>query len=103
LSLRLSLGCGSVHVGLHRSVTALQGDFGFLRAPRAIGQRLRDVLAFQVGILAENLFPRPTGGHEADDGSNRDTHAPDATHEAWVQKGESHGSFVGEPVRHHAV
>lgn len=44
-----------------------------------------------------------TGCHEADDGSNRDTHTPDATHEAWVQKSESHGSFVGKPVRHHAL
>ena len=45
-----------MHVGLHRSVTAVQGDFGFLRAPRGIGQGLGDVLGFKVGILPKNLF-----------------------------------------------
>ena len=53
-----------MHVGLRRSFTAVQGDFDFLGAPRGVGQGLRDVLGFEVGILAENLFPRPTSGDE---------------------------------------
>jgi hypothetical protein len=45
-----------VYVGLRRSFTAVEDDFDFLRAPSGIGQGLRDVLGFKIGILAKKLF-----------------------------------------------
>jgi hypothetical protein len=44
--------------------------------PGGVGQGLGDVLGFQVGILAENLVPRPSCGNEADDRPDRDTRMP---------------------------
>ena len=57
-----------MRLGAHRPETAasraVQEDFDFLGPPSRVGQRLRDILSLQVGILAENFFPRLPGGDE---------------------------------------
>jgi hypothetical protein len=63
------------------STSSFTAGAGKLRLPppaTRVGQGLGDVVGFKIRVLAKNLFARAAGSHEADDGSNRDTHAPDA-------------------------